>query len=359
MKLAVDGLILFLNNGQIGNYSKSIIDNLIKYSSINLDIVKDYEIESSNYQDNSVELLLDRRDTDFSNLALFLKASKIDAYHCLNNGFSIPKNFDFNYIMSINNLLPLYHENICSMNYVTKFFSKVPYGVMNSSQVIFPSISTKHDFLNSFSIDESNLYINYGVVSRYYTKIDGFLSSVYIKSKFNIEGEFIIFNGDFSERKNLDKCILFFKNIKKYFGNITFIISSDSFKNKKYLDILINLSENIGVRNDIIYLSQLNTMDKANLFSKAIFFIDLSIYENVNLNIVEAFSCSTPIICSDIDLYREYFGDSVFYYNDNLDYLSILNYVSNYNQRDKMFVLDKFSSDVSLKCSLNSYNKFK
>lgn len=359
MKLAVDGLLLFLNNGQVGNYSKSIIDNLIRYSSISVDIIKDYEIESSLYTSNSVELLLNRRETDFSNLSLFLKASKIDAYHCLNNGFSIPKNFDFNYIMSINNLLPLYHENLCPISYITKFFSKLPYGVMNSSEIICPSISTKTDFLNSFSVDESKIHINYGVIARYYTPIDNFLSSIYIKSKFNIDGDFIIFNGDFSERKNLDKCIVLFKNIKKHFDNLTFIISSDSFKNKKYLDLLISLSENIGIKNNIIYLSNLNTMDKSNLFSKAIFFIDLSVYENVNLNIVEAFSCSTPIICSDIDLYREYFGESVFYYKDNVDTLSLLNYISNYNFKNYKFILDKFSSDISLRCSLNSYNKFK
>ncbi|MEG1142720.1 MAG: glycosyltransferase [Clostridia bacterium] len=358
MNVVLDGLLLFLNNGQIGNYSKSIVDNLIKYSSLNISIIKDYEIDSNIYEENSVELLLDRKNNNFSNLSNFLENSGCNIYHCMNNGFSIPNGCDFNYILTINNLLPIYHENMCHNDYTSSFFSKLPYGVLNSSYIVCPSISTKEDFLESFSVDEEKIFINYGVISSFYNSCDKLLSSAYIKSKFDIENKFIIFSGDFHERKNLDKCIILFSKLRKYIPNLKFIINSNGYSNQKYMNYLKNISKQVGVLDHVIYMCNLSIMDKANIFNSAILFIDLSIYENVNLDIVEGFSCKTPVLCSDISIYKEYFGDFVFYYNDIFDCVAILNFIKNYKSLDSKIVLDKFSFNSSLRSSLNIYNKF-
>lgn len=357
MKVVLDGLLLFLNNNQVGNYTRSIVDNLIKYSNLDLDIIKDYEITSKTYEENSIDLLLDRKSNDYSNLSFFLKNTDYNLYHCLNNGFSIPKNFDFNYIMTINNLLPIYHENLCSMNYVSNFFSKLPYGVLNSSYMICPSVSTKDNFLESFSIDEDKVFVNYGVISNFYTTTDKFLSSTYIKSKFNIEEEFIVFSGDFHQRKNLEKSLALFSKLKKQIPHLKFLILSFDFSNEKYLKNLKDFAKKLNVLKDVCFLSKLSIMDKVNIFNRCLFFIDLSIYEDVNLDIVEAFSCKVPIVCSEINLYKEYFGDFAFYYKDNLECKSVLDFVYKYKCTDKDFVLSKFRSDISLKSSLNIYNK--
>ncbi|MGL4912052.1 MAG: glycosyltransferase, partial [Romboutsia sp.] len=107
---------------------------------------------------------------------------------------------------------------------------------------------------------------------------------------------------------------------------------------------------------DILYLCNLSIMDKVNIYNRALFFIDLSFYEDVNIDIIEAFACNTPIVCSDISLYKEYFGDLAFYYNGNEG--ALLEFVYNSNIYNKEFVMDKFKSDISLKSSLNIYDKF-
>lgn len=359
MNVVLDGLLLFLNNGQVGDYSRSIVDNLIKYSNINLEIIKDYELVSKIYKNHVVDLLLDRKSNDYSNLSFFLKSRKNSIYHCLNNGFSIPKNFEFNYIMSINNLLPIYYEDLCLESYVSNFFSKMPYGVLNSSYIVCPSVSSKENFLQSFSLDEEKVFVNYGVISNFYNKVDKFLSNIYIKSKFNIEDEFIVFSGDFHPRKNLENCILLLTKLKYHIPKLKFLIVSYSFSDWIYMDKLKDLSKKLNVYNDIIFLENISVIDKVNIFSKALFFIDLSIYEDVNLGIVEAFSCKTPIVCSDISLYKEYFGDFVFYYSDDLDVFTILDFVYKYIYPDNNFILNKFNRDISLISSLNVYSKFK
>lgn len=358
MKVVLDGLVLFLNNSQVGNYSRSIVNNLIKYSNLDLDIIKDYEITSKDYLNNSVELFLDRKSNDYSNLSFLLKNTDYNLYHCLNNGFSIPNNFDFNYIMSINNLLPMYDESLCSIDYVSNYFLKLPYGVLNSSKIICSSMSSKNFFLKNFSIDENKVFVNYGVLSNFYSKTDKFLSSVYIKSRFDVEDEFIVFSGDFHKRKKIEKALHIFYNLKKQIPKLKFLILSSNFNENKYSDFLNNISRKLNIYDDVIYISNASVMDKRNIFSNCLLFIDLSVYEDVNLDIIEAFSCKAPIICSPIDLYKEYFGDFAFYYDDKLNYTTILDFVYTYKVDNDEFVLDKFKSDINLKSTLNVYGDF-
>ena len=358
MDIILDGLLLFLNNGQIGDYSRSIIDNLIKYTTIKPNIIKDYEIVSNKYTDYTIDLFLDRKSNNYSNLSKILNTRQNSIYHCLNNGFSIPKNFEFNYIMNINNLLPIFFEELCNISYVSNFFSKVPYGVLKSSYIIAPSFTTKQNFLESFSLNEEKIFVNYGIISDFYNKIDKFLSKVYIKSKFNIESDFIVFSGDFHPKKNLEKSILLFNNLKQYNSELKFLILGTKFLNFEYLNKLKNLIAKLNLHNDVIFLENISTLDKVNIFSNALFFLDLSIYEDVNIGIVEAFSCKIPIICSEISLYKEYFGDSVFYYNDNIDSLTLLNFAYNYTYYENDFILKKFKKEIILENLINIYGKF-
>lgn len=358
MKGLVDGLSLYINNNQASNYSTSIYSNLIKYSSFDFSIIKDYEIKSDMYKDKSIELLLNRTIDDFSNLKRFLYGSDYSFFHCLNNGFSFPLDLDFNYIMTVSSLLPLFFEQMCSSAYTQNFFKKFPYSVLKSNHIVCPSVTCKKDFLNNFSIESNKISVNYGALSDFYTPTDNFMSSIYIKSKFGLDSEFIIFYGDFNKRKELDKCILLFKNLKKEINNLVFLICSDNFSDNIYLEYLKNLIKKLGLGNSIFFLSNLTMLDKVNLFNNAMCFLDLSIYETVNLNIIHAYCCNTPLVCSSIDLYKEYLGDNCFYYEEGIDYLCIINYIKNYSLHNDDYVTKKFSKGNCLSTCLNAYNNF-
>lgn len=358
MKGLIDGLLLFLNFGQIGNYSRNLFENLLKYNNTSISIIKDYEINSNLFTNNSVELLIDRSNNNYKNLSKYLQSNNFNFYHCLNNGFSIPKDLDFNYIMNISNLTPLFFEDFCNENYLNNFFNKLPYALIKSNAIICPSISSKKDLLQYFSIDEDIISICYGVISDFFCKIDKFMASIYLKSRFNINNDFIIFYGDFNKKKSLDKAILLFSKIRKILPDIYFFICSDKLNDIKYLNELKKLSQSLNIFDYVFYLENLSVIDKVNLFNKALFFIDLSIYENVNLNIIEAFCCETPIICSPISLYKEYFGDFCFYYNDNIDYISVINYIKRYCLYNKDFIISKFDTNLNLEILRDIYDRF-
>lgn len=354
----IDGLLLFLNNGQVGDYSRSIVNNLIKYGNLDIKIIKDYEIKSNDYLNNSVDMFIDRLNDNFDSVAKYMINNNISYFHCLNNGFSIPKDFEFNYIMNVCNLLPIEFEEFCDKKYLFNFFNKFPHGVFKSKYILCPSISTKNDFLNNFNIDSDKVFINYGCISDFYNKLDRFMSFTYIKSKYDIDYEYIIFYGDFNRRKCLEKSILLFNKMRREYPNLHFLICSNDFRDTQYLEELKRLIYSLGIIDYVFFISNISVIDKVNLFNMCLFFIDLSVYENINLNIVEAFSCEIPIICSYIDLYKEYFGELCFYYSENIDYNIVINYVKQYSLQNKNYVLDKFDRSLSLNIISNIYKKF-
>lgn len=356
MRVLVDGLLLYLNFGQIGNYSRSIYDNLIKYTNLDIEIIKDYEIKSNLYKNKSTEILIDRYNDNYNSVLEYIIKNNFNFFHCLNNGFSIPKNYDGNTIITVSNLLPFFYEEFCLNDYLHTFFNKLPFGVLRSDNIIFPSVSAKKDFLKEFSLDSKNTFINYGIISDFFTKNDDFMVSIYLKSKFNIDYKYIIFYGDFNKRKSLDQALFLFRDLRKIYKELYFLICSDSFNNIEYLNTLKKLGKDLGLNKYIKYLCKISVIDKVNLFNKALLFIDLSLYENVNLNIVEAYYCETPIICSDIDLYKEYFGECCFYYDSSVDYICVSDYVNNYAQSvAKSYVYNKFNKNMNLKIMKNIY----
>lgn len=267
----IDGLILYLNFGQIGDYCRLLFDNFLKYTNYNLNIVKDYEIKSNKYINNSIELLIDRKNDNSDALINYMKSTNINFFHCLNNGFSIPKNYNFNYIISISNLMPLYIEELCNQDYLFKFFNKFPYSILSSENIVCPSRSCKTDLLNKFSMNSEKIIVNYGVLSDFFTPQDKFISSIYINSKFDINEQYIFFYGDFHKRKNLEQIIDIFMDIKKIVKNITLVIGTNSFRDREYLNSLENLIRRFNMIDSIFLLENLNELDLLYLLNNAFF----------------------------------------------------------------------------------------
>jgi glycosyltransferase involved in cell wall biosynthesis len=80
----------------------------------------------------------------------------------------------------------------------------------------------------------------------------------------------------------------------------------------------LNLCEEAGV--DVIFYNKLTDNELISLYKQAIFLFSPSLDEGLNLPIGEALNCKCPVLCSDISVHREFYGDYVSYFSpSNLD----------------------------------------
>lgn len=131
--------------------------------------------------------------------------------------------------------------------------------------------------------------------------------------KYKITDKFILIVGSIEPRKNLIRLIQAYKllpqSIKDEYKII--IVGGKGWKNKEIHSLINSEYENIK------YLGFVPDKDLALIYNLASLYVYPSLYEGFGLPPLEAMSCGTPTIVSDIPSVREVCADSAFYINPN------------------------------------------
>lgn len=327
MNICVDGLALFLNNEDIGNYLRDIVFNFKKYSKYNLNILKDSEI-NVNLADfipsnvNLVDLEVDRINQDFKNVSNFINDKKIDIYHCFNNGFSLYDEHEcFNFV-TIHSLIALKYEEFCSDKYVERFLKSIPTTMFKSDKIITLSYEIKNDLIEELSIEEEKINVIYPGISNNFRVVDVNMNKVYLKSRFSIDYNYILFCSDFHERKRIEELTELFFHVSLKYPNmkLIFLIKLNS-RNIKYINKIKDIVSKLSLDKKVVFITNFTELDKVNLLNNARCIVDFSIYDGVNLSLIQALKCRCPIICSNIEFHKELLSDYAFYFDiEKLEY---------------------------------------
>ncbi len=190
---------------------------------------------------------------------------------------------------------------IVPSNYVKKQITSVYPKVAKKIQVIYEGIDEK--FKNSKPIrqlaDQNSKIINV------------------VLSKYNIKQPFIIYVGNAYPHKNLRRLILAVK---------MFNLSSER-DNKLNINLVISCARDIfwqRLKKEVYELKAehfitlsgfITDNDMVAIYSQAQAFISASTMEGFGLPALEAMSIGCPVICSDIPVFREIYGNVITYFN--------------------------------------------
>ncbi|MFX0044036.1 MAG: glycosyltransferase family 4 protein [Candidatus Hodarchaeota archaeon] len=85
-----------------------------------------------------------------------------------------------------------------------------------------------------------------------------------------------------------------------------------------------NLIKNLGLENDVIYLTNIRDKRLIEIYNLCDFFVFPSLYEGFGLPGLEAAACGIPVMCSDIPIFREIYQDFPIYFPPK-DFKSLAN----------------------------------
>jgi len=171
--------------------------------------------------------------------------------------------------------------------------------------IITPSNATKDDIVKIFKIPENKVKVVYLGVD---------------KEKFknlNLQKEnfYLIVNATFPY-KNVDYVIKLWRkfNIKE-----NLIIIGYHYKYIKYHNYLKELTKKLNLENRIIFYPKVTDEELIELYNKAKALISPSLKEGFGLPPLEALACGTPVILSNIPVYKEIYGDIGIFFELNND----------------------------------------
>lgn len=123
--------------------------------------------------------------------------------------------------------------------------------------------------------------------------------------------DYILYVGTVEPRKNLKVLIRAFKDIKAK-HDLSLIIAG---KLGWLYDDIVSYPETLGIKDEVIFTNYADEKTILALYNHALVFVYPSIYEGFGMPPLEAMSCGTPVIISDIPPLKEVARDAALSFN--------------------------------------------
>ena len=201
------------------------------------------------------------------------------------------------------NLFWKYPENY--PRFWRKYFTKlIKFGLFGNSQIVTTSRYSKNGLKNIFD----NYKIDYVYQSS---------ERVHYIDKINRSKEYILHIGTFEKRKDLLTLVKAFKLFKDKTGSSLKLVlaGSKNFNGSKqiYKEIKRYISKN-NLISFIIMPGYINKKQAIYYFNNAFTYVFPSIDEGFGIPLIEAMRAHVPVICSDIEIFKEIGHDCVVYF---------------------------------------------
>lgn len=315
MRISIDARGLNWYNGTgIGTYTKNIIKELLSLDESSANFYSLYwsglHFEEFKKQ-NSKLIFSSRKHHNFFEeeyIPASLARDAIEIYHIPQNGIGLSSNIPCKTVVTIHDLIPYTMPETVGRGYLLKFLKDIPIIIGAAQGIITVSEFSKQDILRLFPINEDKIFVTPLAADEKYHKMDKEYCREYVKSNYNIIGDFIMYLGGFSKRKNVRSLILAFKHTKDHFDkeHKLVIIGED----RDDLPKLKDMVKSLELESSVFFTGFVKESELPIFYNASEIFVYPSLYEGFGLPPLEAMSCGTPVISSKVSSIPEVVGDA-------------------------------------------------
>ncbi len=182
------------------------------------------------------------------------------------------------------------------------------YAVMSASRIIAVSEFTKKQLIERLGAKESKISVIHEGVSRTGLHL--------VRQKSPKEQPYLLFVGTVQPRKNLQRLITAFANLKSQIPNLKLVIAGKLGWN--YKDVV-----KMAKKHGVIITGYISEAERYSLLRNAIVYVQPSIAEGFGLPVLEAMAAGVPVVSSNGGALPEVIGDAGLLF-DPYDQLDIL-----------------------------------
>jgi glycosyltransferase involved in cell wall biosynthesis len=263
----------------------------------------------------------------------------IELYHVPQNGVGLPKEKICPFVITLHDVIPYKMPETVGESYLKIFNEEMPDIVSRCDGIITVSQFSKDDIANAFNFPKEKIYVTHLAAESIYRPLDKEECSSLIKNQYDISGDFIIYVGGFSPRKNIIGLIEAFSMLrKKYKKDIKLVIVG---KQGKSYSIYKKRTQSLGIEDNVLFPGFIPIEHMPALYNASKLLVYPSFYEGFGLPPVEAMACGVPVITSNVTSIPEVLGTSAVFINPHdADELceAMLNVLSNDILRDKLIM---------------------
>ncbi len=313
MKFSIDarGINLYKGSG-IGTYTENLLRELL-----NIDTKNNYSIfwTGENYEDykkdNSKIIFTSKKHgTFYENYYYpnYIEENNIDMHHIPQNGIGLNELYTSPIVVTIHDLIPYILPETVGRGYLERFLRDMPLIVRNSKVILTVSEYSKRDIIKFFPfVNEEKIFVTPLAANKSYKPLNKINCIEYIKNKYSIDSPFILYIGGFSTRKNVKELIIAFNKIQKSLKKDYKLVLCGSIRDEGVK--LQNLCKELLIDDKIIFTGFVPDDELPLFYNAAEVFVYPSLYEGFGLPPLEAMSCATPVITSNLTSIPEVTND--------------------------------------------------
>lgn len=349
MKICIDGFgVTMLQGTGLYSYTYELLDNLLEmYPQPEYHILWNEQpcIEKwrKGRRVSYINLNLNRKESKYGILESHIKNNGVNIFHSANNGFSIPLNKEANtrcrYIITVHDVIAASNSRLVDSKYLNKFNQVFPEAIEKTDKIIAVSEFIKNELINYYGVPQEKIEVIHNGCGNIFRPMEYKDCRKFLKDKYNIEGNIILFCGSIHPRKNLQSLIHILKDISKQNKEVKLVIAGKAdgkrYEHYQQLKQLVNRME---LEDKVYFTEAIDYNHMPYFYNSAKCVVNLSYYEGFPMSAVESLSCGTPVICSNTASFKEIIkSDGLLVHPDNDSEIkdAILNVLNNDVHKNK------------------------
>lgn len=327
MHICIDvrGAKLYAGTG-IGTYTMRLMENILSIDKENY-----YSLfwpnggyERLTGRKNTRIVLFGERNKKFWDeyyLPKRLKRLKPDIFHLPQNGLGLPFKKYSKYVVTVHDLIPYTMPETCGKSYLEKFTTEMPFILDIADLIITVSQYSKDDIIKYFNVPDEKIKVIHLAADSMFRRMDKDMAWDLLKHKYHYSTDYILYLGGFSPRKNVDGLLKAYKAIYKELPGRYDLMILGSSKDNHY-EMRKKVKE-LGIEERVVFAGYIPYEHLPLFYNCASLFVYPSFYEGFGLPPLEAMTCGTPVITSNVTSIPEVVADGAILINPyNLDELA-------------------------------------
>ena len=368
MKIGIDGRAAKWYRGTgIGTYTYQLINSINKVDNINDYLVFLPENSALDLSDNfDIELVRATASTNFWDevrVPNILDDNNIDLYHVPQNGVGLYTNINCHKAITLHDIIPLRMPETVSDRYLYIFNNELPKIINNCDGILTVSEFSKQDIAKEFNFPKNKIFVTHLAAEDIYRPLDKCQCKKILEKEYNIKGDFILYVGGFSPRKNIIGLIEAFSllpnDIKK---NLKLVITGK--KGISY-DLYKKRAIELHIEDAVIFTDFIPLENLPVFYNASELLVYPSFYEGFGLPPLEAMACGTPVIASNVTSLPEICYDSALLINpydinelkNSIELVLKDNHLRSKMIKQGLIQSSKYSWNITAKSTIKAYNE--